>query len=533
VTTETTAPADYDRYELAKHLGLADWQFTAGRRFGLIPASGLDKRWSAAAAAELVWHVDEILAAVGTEHPIGALRSAERLAERSGLKVSPVDVDVLARRGALTVAMVFRKKGRSHDLYAPAQLDRLVDEQAEVLAAVVTERTDWLAASITAEQAAEVLSWRRRELQQVAEERGLQLWLDRYACADIEALAADEELCARVAADRLLGPDQAATRLEIRRTDWDYVVAGGWISPRKTTWMPVGRKSEVKVPMYRTADIDALLEIPGVDWDAVRACRKGDPSPLRELVGGRLPARGEVVRRWIAELGDRYDIDVWAVYRPGSNKWEINWEMPNGKPTKADVAELIDADLVIGQYRSDLVLSTKAGVATRWARAMLEPDAAVILDTETTDLDGSVIEIAVIDACTGKILLNSLVNPGDVPIAPGAYAVHGISAQRLVNAPTWEKVLPKLRKVTRGRTILAYNSDFDRRVILGDTRRAGRKPMHLEDRANWGCLMNRRSDWLGTSRWLRLGGGHRALGDCQAAREVLIDIAQLTRSDAA
>ncbi|RYJ31228.1 hypothetical protein CU044_0547 [Streptomyces sp. L-9-10] len=35
------------------------------------------------------------------------------------------------------------------------------------------------------------------------------------------------------------------------------------------------------------------------------------------------------------------------------------------------------------------------------------------------------------------------------------------------------------------------------------------------------------SDWLGSSRWLRLGGAHRAAGDCEAAaRQVLIEVSK-------
>jgi hypothetical protein len=33
--------------------------------------------------------------------------------------------------------------------------------------------------------------------------------------------------------------------------------------------------------------------------------------------------------------------------------------------------------------------------------------------------------------------------------------------------------------------------------------------------------MGRRSDWLMRLRWLPLGGGHRALGDCHTAYELL------------
>ena len=50
---------------------------------------------------------------------------------------------------------------------------------------------------------------------------------------------------------------------------------------------------------------------------------------------------------------------------------------------------------------------------------MREPGAAVILDTETTDLDGYVVEIAVVDAATGDVLLDTFGQPG-CPVEPGA-----------------------------------------------------------------------------------------------------------------
>jgi hypothetical protein len=33
--------------------------------------------------------------------------------------------------------------------------------------------------------------------------------------------------------------------------------------------------------------------------------------------------------------------------------------------------------------------------------------------------------------------------------------------------------------------------------------------------------MGRRSDWVTRRRWLPLGGGHRARGDCEVALELL------------
>lgn len=51
----------------------------------------------------------------------------------------------------------------------------------------------------------------------------------------------------------------------------------------------------------------------------------------------------------------------------------------------------------------------------QWARGMLVPGRAAVLDVESTDLDGSIIEICVLDAATGNPLLDTLVDPGEVP----------------------------------------------------------------------------------------------------------------------
>ncbi|PCK23266.1 DNA polymerase III subunit epsilon [Rhodococcus qingshengii] len=157
---------------------------------------------------------------------------------------------------------------------------------------------------------------------------------------------------------------------------------------------------------------------------------------------------------------------------------------------------------------------------------MLAHGAACILDTETADLDSAVIEVSVIDAATGAVLLDTLVDPGDIEIAPAAHAVHGLTAADLVDAPRWPMVLDALLAVTAGRTILAYNADFDRARILDDSRRQGLNPEHLADPGRWGCIMKRRSQAEGTERHTRLGAAHRARGDAEAARIVLQGLAE-------
>lgn len=173
-------------------------------------------------------------------------------------------------------------------------------------------------------------------------------------------------------------------------------------------------------------------------------------------------------------------------------------------------------------YRRDIQLHSDAGAAIRFARAMLEPNVAVILDTETTDRYGAVCEIAVIDACTGKTLLDTLINPG-TPITPDAQAVHGISDDDVTaeGVPDWKTVYPKVLRATKDRIVLAYKADYDQTVIVGDCARAGIRRTRLADANHWADVMILRANHARSPRWLPNGGGHRSLGDAQETRRHL------------
>lgn len=169
--------------------------------------------------------------------------------------------------------------------------------------------------------------------------------------------------------------------------------------------------------------------------------------------------------------------------------------------------------------------------ARQWARSMLSPGAAVILDTETTSFTGAIVEIAVLDASTGETLLHSLINPQEA-IETSATAVHGLTDQDVADAPLWCEVLPHLVDVTRGRQILAYNADFDRGRVADANRGTPRTAAAAADLTSgdrWECLMLARSAWLATPRLLRLDGPHRALADTRAARQLLIDMTSRRR----
>ncbi|MGW5216179.1 3'-5' exonuclease [Streptomyces sp. NPDC004051] len=265
-------------------------------------------------------------------------------------------------------------------------------------------------------------------------------------------------------------------------------------------------------------------DLPGVDWEAARGLPRGAASPLREYAQ-LAPPRAAVVRAFAQGLADRHGVRVWAWNSPYSGRWELDWERIEEAPTEETVRRELAADPEAACYAAEIVLCPAWGEITREARELLRPDRAAVVDTETTDLFGRTVEIAVLDVATGKKLLDTLVNPG-VPIEDGARWVHGITDEMVADARPFEKILPRLRKVTRGRIICAYGAEYDRTVVLKDVERAGKKPMHLEPEGNWYCLMQAYADWLGVRRWLRLGGGHRAAGDCEAAQQVLIEMSK-------
>lgn len=169
------------------------------------------------------------------------------------------------------------------------------------------------------------------------------------------------------------------------------------------------------------------------------------------------------------------------------------------------------------------VAQAAASPARRWKVrreiALLARRGAVIVDTETTDFEGLVVEVAVVDFKTGEVLMESLIEPEGATIAASASAVHGLANHDVAAAPALAELAPALRAVLRGRPVIAYNAPFDRGVLARHAVAVGIAP--VVDDAQWWCAMRARSSFNGERRWRKLGGGHRAVDDCQATRELL------------
>lgn len=158
------------------------------------------------------------------------------------------------------------------------------------------------------------------------------------------------------------------------------------------------------------------------------------------------------------------------------------------------------------------------------AEALADPK-AVILDTETTGLKGHMVEVAVI-RMDGSVVINTLVRP-PVPVEFGAGRVHGITDAELSGARVFGEVWNKdLVYALADRTVWAYNVEFDREVLHRDLNHAWPgKALEIEKACGirYACIMELRTQFCGFRK--RLDGGHRALGDCQAALELLKNLA--------
>ena len=509
--------------EMVTRLGLEPGEWRRGRDHGAIPEPGRGGFWTRDAADELAGRIGELREQIPPQ-PLGARRCAGLLAEFIGLDVTDDDFLDLANAGHVDSVDSY-KDWLLFDVAAVRRLGTTEDGIA-IVAAVVAERQAWLADSITTEDAANWLGWHPRDLKRVAREHDIRPGrFGRWARTDIARLAGDEDLLERVRREQLLGPEQAAVHMEIRRRDFDYAVAAGWVSPVRYATLEVGRRKTVDVLLYPVGALEDALLTRGVDWEAVRSVKAGEVSPLREFT--RLPAaRADVVRAFCDRLAADWQVEVWPHFWNAGDQWEIDWEQrTDGHPTKAEVARALAAHRGASKHAGNIVLSTAVGDIIRQARADLEPGRACVVDTETSDLDGIVVEIAVIDAATGQILLDTLVNPDGVPVEPGARAVHGISDEELADAPRWADVVPDFLAAVDGRRILAFNAPFDHSRIRATHAHAGLPAAQLPPFSRWGCLMEAQSVWLRIGRWLRLGGCHRACGDAEAARQVLLRLA--------
>ncbi|MGW5748132.1 3'-5' exonuclease [Amycolatopsis sp. NPDC003861] len=162
--------------------------------------------------------------------------------------------------------------------------------------------------------------------------------------------------------------------------------------------------------------------------------------------------------------------------------------------------------------------------AALWAWEVLDDPNTVLLDTESTDFDGRLLEIAAVSP-TGEVLLETLVNPEGEPIAADAAAKHGITSDMVSAAgvPVFADLHEELVELLSGKRIVCWKAAFDRALLTAEADRLLPSWSTATETdwvpARWEDAMARHAEWVGEPdgsgyRRHRLGGEHRALGDC-------------------
>ncbi|EHY4777154.1 3'-5' exonuclease [Salmonella enterica] len=125
----------------------------------------------------------------------------------------------------------------------------------------------------------------------------------------------------------------------------------------------------------------------------------------------------------------------------------------------------------------------------------------VFLDTETTGLDAGAqaLEIGLVNA-RGETIFETRLKP-TVSIDPAAAAVHGISDDELVSAPSWPDIAQQLQHHIGRRPLVIFNADFDTR-ILAQTAAAHKDPAGWLDTLTVYCAMRLAAGYYGpTNRY--------------------------------
>ena len=178
--------------------------------------------------------------------------------------------------------------------------------------------------------------------------------------------------------------------------------------------------------------------------------------------------------------------------------------------------------------------------AAQWAQQLLNHRFYVI-DTETTGLGphDEIIQIAIINE-QGRTMMDQLVKPL-APITPGAARVHGISEDHLADAPAFRRLYIPLSKLLAGATVVAYNMDFDWRMLQQTVARSGLRDIRIGKRdcamKQYAKFKGKRHDGGRAYTWhklsqamlqegLSVSRAHSALGDAQMTLSLIRTMAE-------
>jgi len=155
--------------------------------------------------------------------------------------------------------------------------------------------------------------------------------------------------------------------------------------------------------------------------------------------------------------------------------------------------------------------------AAQWARELLSTGGFVIFDTETTGFEDhdEIIQIGIIDQ-GGNTVLDRLIKPGQ-PILNSRY--HGITDEMVKDAPAFPAVYKQIKAAFDGKTVLAYNWDYDARMLAQVCRKHDLAPVLGVPDVSGNCVMEwyaqfngEWNDYYGNYRWKKLREALAAFG---------------------
>ena len=180
-----------------------------------------------------------------------------------------------------------------------------------------------------------------------------------------------------------------------------------------------------------------------------------------------------------------------------------------------------------------------------FARSILELN-AVVLDTETTGLgdNAEICQIGIL-SLDGEVLLDSHVRPLNNVIWPEAEAVHGISPERVADAPLISELGEEMVSLLYKRSIIVYNADYDRRLLYQSIGfcESAKGLFNWLDNCQWVDVMQPYaqywgswSDYWQSYTWqslvaaclqqrIEVENAHSAIGDCRMTLALLKKIA--------
>ncbi len=200
---------------------------------------------------------------------------------------------------------------------------------------------------------------------------------------------------------------------------------------------------------------------------------------------------------------------------------DLTWDRASGIPdpaiSKAAVEQVLmegQADEIEGWHDEE---SEKAQVsdkakAAQWARELLKSE-FVIFDTETTgfEADDEIIQIGIIDQA-GATVLERLIKPTK-PVLNSMY--HGITDDMLKDAPGFPVIYEEIKRALGGKTVVAYNLDYDRRMLFQDCHRHSLDPLAFTGRCameQYAVFNGEWNDYHGNYRWQKLREALAAFG---------------------